>query len=112
MCVSGTSEVINMNEIGNKIKNLRKALGYNQKDICNDILSRTELSKIENGRRTPSIYQIKYISDILNTSADYLLDVNTKKNEHTGSNDNKSTIEKLFSSKQYHKITISFEKAI
>lgn len=99
-----------MNEIGNKIKNLRKALGYNQKDICNDILSRTELSKIENGRRTPSIYQIKYISDILNTSADYLLDVNTKKNEHTGSNDNKSNIEKLFSSKQYHKITISFEK--
>ena len=55
-----------MNEIGNKIRTLRKAKGYKQIDICNNILSRTELSKIENGRRTPSIYQIKYISEILN----------------------------------------------
>lgn len=101
---------MNVNEIGNKIKTLRKALGYKQEDICNDILSRTELSKIENGRRTPSIYQIKYISEMLNTSADYLLDVISKKSNHKSYDDNKSNIEKLFSSKQYHKITISFEK--
>ena len=99
-----------MNEIGNKIRTLRKAKGYKQIDICNNILSRTELSKIENGRRTPSIYQIKYISEILNTSVDYLLNVNYEKSSDKIKSSQKSSIEYLFNSKQYNKITISFEK--
>lgn len=62
------------NRIGLKIKNLRNNLNIYQKDICCDILNRSVLSKIENGKVTPSILQLTHISNKLNVPINYFLE--------------------------------------
>lgn len=70
------SEVImdlNMNGIGERIKQRRKELGLSQIDIYNkcDITSGA-LSKIENGKTTPSIIVFYKLSQILQCDMDWL----------------------------------------
>ena len=62
-----------MYSLGKKIKSLRKELGLKQEELTCDILSRTMLSKIENDKVTPSIYQLNHISKKLGYSVDYFL---------------------------------------
>lgn len=62
------------NKIGIKIRTLRKNLNIYQKDMCCDILNRTVLSKIENGKITPSILQLQHISNKLNVPINYFLE--------------------------------------
>ncbi|MEW8994787.1 helix-turn-helix domain-containing protein [Clostridium sp.] len=54
-----------MNKLGHKIKILIKAANLTQVDLSCDILNRTSLSKIENGRLYPSLPQLEHIADIL-----------------------------------------------
>lgn len=70
------SEVImdlNMNGIGERIKQRRKELGLSQIDIYNkcDITSGA-LSKIENGKTTPSIIVFYKLSQILQCDMDWI----------------------------------------
>ena len=62
-----------MYSLGKKVKLLRKEVGLKQEDLTCDILSRTMLSKIENDKVTPSIYQLNHISKKLGYSVDYFL---------------------------------------
>lgn len=64
---------LNMNGIGERIKQRRKELGLSQIDIYNkcDITSGA-LSKIENGKTTPSIIVFYKLSQILQCDMDWL----------------------------------------
>lgn len=60
--------------IGVKIKALRKSLNISQEELSCSILSRTVLSKIENNKILPSIYQLNYLSKVLGVTMEYFID--------------------------------------
>lgn len=64
---------INMESIGERIKNRRKELNLTQTDIKNMCgISSGSLSEIENGNRTPSVVIFHALSQVLECSMDWL----------------------------------------
>ena len=58
-----------------KIKTLRKSLGYSQEELAKIInVHQTAVSQWEQGRTTPDIETIKKLASLFNVSVDYLLD--------------------------------------
>ena len=62
-----------MYSLGKKVKLLRKEIGLKQEELTCNILSRTMLSKIENDKVTPSIYQLDHIAKKLGVSIEFFL---------------------------------------
>lgn len=101
------------NIIGSKIKDLRTKLEICQQDLCNDILSRTVLSKIENGKVTPSIFQLKHIAQRLNVSIDYLISDSTEQLDMPIENNiSNSLLNKLYEDQRYYQIIMFYEKEL
>lgn len=65
---------IKNNELGEKIRELRKAAGHTQDDLA-DLLKqkRQVISYFENGERVPSVQQLMMIAFAYGTTVDYLL---------------------------------------
>lgn len=63
--------------LGNKIKQLRLDRNLTQSDVCNEILNRSILSKIENGKSYPSIPQLQHLAKIFNVPIVSFFDNNT-----------------------------------
>lgn len=62
------------NDLGSKLKMLRKSRGYNQDTIAELLnVSRGNISHYENNSRTPSIKAIEKLADFYNVSTDFLL---------------------------------------
>ncbi len=57
--------------IGDKIKNLRKKKGMSQEDLCKDICSQSEISRIESNKINPSSYILQQIAKRFGVSIDY-----------------------------------------
>ena len=57
--------------IGDKIKNLRKKKGMSQEDLCKNICSQSEISRIENNKINPSSYILQQIAKRFGVSIDY-----------------------------------------
>lgn len=65
---------MNENDLGSKLKMLRKSRGYNQDTIAELLnVSRGNISHYENNSRTPSIKAIEKLADFYNVSTDFLL---------------------------------------
>jgi transcriptional regulator with XRE-family HTH domain len=63
-----------LTEFGQRIKNIRKTLGLNQKDFASPLnISSTFLSEIENGKYKPGFDFFKNILDHFNVNLHYLL---------------------------------------
>ena len=61
-----------MNEIGSKLKTLRKGRGLTQFELAEKVgLSRCTISNYECGRRSPHISEIKVLSDFFGVSFDF-----------------------------------------
>lgn len=61
-----------MNNIGIKIKNLRKSRKLTQEDFAEKIgVSRSTLSCYEIGQRTPTLKTLQHIADIFGVGLDY-----------------------------------------
>lgn len=61
-------------ETGNRIRQLRQALGYTQDRLASLVcIDRVQLARIESGKRRPSIETIVILAEVLHVSADYLL---------------------------------------
>lgn len=92
-----------MSVIGKKIKELRKSIKLNQKDLAHKLgIDNSHLSKIENGKIMPTIPQIIELSSILNVSTDWLFDL--KKDIHSLNREFDGTLEefiKLSKKKSY-----------
>lgn len=61
-----------MNEIGGKLKTLRKGRGLTQFELAEKVgLSRCTISNYECGRRSPHISEIRILSDFFGVSLDF-----------------------------------------
>jgi len=98
-----------MNDLGHKLKILRKHQKLKQEDLTCEFLNRTSLSKIENNVLTPSILQLKHLSQQLNVSLDYLLDETKGINIDPKININNKLIEELFSKDMFFEIIDKFK---
>lgn len=72
-----------MDNVGSKIKALRKQKNYTLKDMNSKTgISVSFLSDIENGRSNPSLDRLTDIANALDTSVSYLLGETTLENDH------------------------------
>ncbi|MBQ8293685.1 MAG: helix-turn-helix transcriptional regulator [Bacilli bacterium] len=65
--------------IGEKIRDIRIDMDLSQKEVASMIpMNQSNYSKIERDIQEPNVYQLKRISEILNTSIDEILGINKK----------------------------------
>lgn len=99
--------------LGAAISHLRKKSGLSQKDLCCEILSRSILSRIENNKITPSIYQLKHLANKLGVTMDELINYKTIDVLSLGSElYSEDTVYDLYNNEKFHQITSSYEKGL
>lgn len=60
--------------IGKRLKDLRKAKGFNQQDLGNLVnVTKVSICCYEKGTRTPNLETFQDLANVFNVSADYLL---------------------------------------
>lgn len=70
--------ILNMDNLGNRIQELRKANHISQLDMAKKVsISKAQLSRYENQGIQPPADILNKIATILNTSVDYLINGNT-----------------------------------
>ena len=61
-------------EVGNRLKDARKTLGYTQNEIAHDLnMTQQQYSRFENGKFELNYQQIVFLCKKYDISADYLL---------------------------------------
>lgn len=92
--------------LGNKIKQLRLDRNLTQSDVCNEILNRSILSKIENGKSYPSIPQLQHLAKIFNVPIVSFFDNNTLSTsiDTTGDLGSDFNLERFFKENDYFRI--------
>lgn len=64
------------------LKIYRKSMGIKQIDFAKCLgVSQKDISRWENGERTPNVENLKKICEVLNVSADIMLDIKLDKKE-------------------------------
>lgn len=58
--------------IGYRIKSIRNSLGISQKELSHDLCTQSNISKIEKGLYSPSLYLCKGFAEKLNVSVEFL----------------------------------------
>lgn len=93
--------------IGDKIKNLRKKRRMSQEDLCKNICSQSEISRIENNKINPSSYILQQIAKKFGVSIDYF-------NHTTDSvrDDYKEVVKKLFERNRRERNYLEIERII
>lgn len=92
--------------LGNKIKQLRLDRNLTQSDVCNEILNRSILSKIENGKSYPSIPQLQHLAKIFNVPIVSFFDNNSlnTSDSNTGDLGSDFNLERFFKENDYFRI--------
>ncbi len=71
-------------EIYKKIKELRNEKGWSQKELAEKLnIHPVNMTKLEQGKNSPSLETVIKLSEIFNVSIDYLLSDELKKREST-----------------------------
>lgn len=65
---------MNAENLGAKIRALRKRFGMTQSELCGDFITRNMLSRIETGAALPSLETLLYIANRLEISPGWLID--------------------------------------
>jgi len=82
--------------VGEKIKQLRKDKGLQQKTVATDVgLDQSNYNKVENGRREPSVEVLQKLSVILEVTVDELLNSEDKKQPTPVTVEDKTVSEKI-----------------
>jgi len=82
--------------VGEKIKQLRKDKGLQQKTVATDVgLDQSNYNKVENGRREPSVEVLQKLSVILGVTVDELLNSEDKKQPTPVTVEDKTVSEKI-----------------
>ena len=69
-----------MNVIGQRIKEIRLSLGYNQQKFADCIeVSKSMVSYLESGKKTPSRETVSKIASISNVTSDYIMGLSDHK---------------------------------
>ncbi len=73
--------------LNEKLKKLRKELGYSQEYVAEKInTARSNISKYETGERKPSIETLLEFCKLYNTTPNYLLDIETTEEKSINNN--------------------------
>ena len=64
-------------ELGKRLKEVRLSLGFSQRELCGDEITRNMLSQIENGSAKPSMDTLKYLAARLGKPVSYFLEEET-----------------------------------
>lgn len=92
-----------MTKTSERLRNLRKELGYSQLDMANKLrITRTAYNKYEQGVIYP-VRKVKRLAEIFNTSTDYILGYSNTRNPHY---ENNEIIEK------YYKLSIKDQNLV
>ena len=68
-----------MKVFSERLYNARIKQGLTQGEVAKLVpMTQSSYSRIENGFQEPNLTQLKRLSEVLNTSVDYLLDTNTE----------------------------------
>jgi transcriptional regulator with XRE-family HTH domain len=82
--------------VGEKIKQLRKDKGLQQKTVATDVgLDQSNYNKVENGKREPSVEVLQKLSVILGVTVDELLNAEDKKQPTPVTVEDKTVSEKI-----------------
>ncbi len=82
--------------VGEKIKQLRKDKGLQQKSVATDVgLDQSNYNKVENGKREPSVEVLQKLSVILGVTVDELLNPDDKKQPTPVTVEDKTVSEKI-----------------
>lgn len=82
--------------VGEKIKQLRKDKGLQQKTVATDVgLDQSNYNKVENGKREPSVEVLQKLSVILGVTVDELLNAEDKKRPTPVTVEDKTVSEKI-----------------
>lgn len=98
--------------IGIKIKSLRKSLNLSQEDVSSSIISRTILSKVENNKVIPSIYQLNYLAKILGVNMEYFIDEEPDILLDESDENLNLSVKYLYDHKKYYAIITYYEKSL
>src|SRR5437870_386274 len=72
MIGDSVSEVSSREGVGQRLKRLRVARGFSQRDLSSPGVSYAYISRIEAGARTPSVKALRKLAQKLNVSVEYL----------------------------------------
>src|SRR5438094_8887080 len=72
MIGDSVSEVSSREGVGQRLKRLRVARGFSQRDLSSPGVSYAYISRIEAGARTPSVKALRKLSQKLGVSVEYL----------------------------------------
>lgn len=82
--------------VGEKIKQLRKDKGLQQKAVATDVgLDQSNYNKVENGKREPSVEVLQKLSVILGVTVDELLNLDENKQPTPVTVEDKTVSEKI-----------------
>lgn len=82
--------------VGEKIKQLRKDKGLQQKTVATDVgLDQSNYNKVENGKREPSVEVLQKLSVILGVTVDELLNPDNKQQPTPVTVEDKTVSEKI-----------------
>lgn len=98
--------------IGIKIKTLRKSLNLSQQELSSSIISRTIISKIENNKIVPSIYQLNYLAKILGVTMEYFIDEEPDIFLDESDDNLNLSINYLYNHEKYYAIISYYEKSL
>jgi transcriptional regulator with XRE-family HTH domain len=71
-----------MKNLGRRIRHARVSLGMTQEELAEKVdVSRVSIAKYESGEMEPRLSNFKMIADVLNVSADYLLNLNIERTD-------------------------------
>lgn len=90
-----------MDNLGTRIKILRKKLNLTQQELSSSILNRASLSKIENGKLQPTLNQLKYLANMLKVDVSYFLKDGEELTVKEINKENNNYLDKLFNEKKY-----------
>lgn len=96
--------------IGAKIRDLRLNLQISQDNLCGNFMSRSILSRIENGKMEPSIRQIIYLAEKLNVPISYFFnDICYNENVQTNVFYSNTFLHDLFINNNFYEIIKYYE---
>jgi transcriptional regulator with XRE-family HTH domain len=104
-----------MNNIGNKIRNLREQKGYSQESLAQELgLTQPSYARLEKQDERLSITRLMQIATILKTTVAELIDEKTQKVSHQNNNDtansyNADTINTIINANKEHIATLKEE---
>lgn len=97
-----------MNELGNKLKELRESKGISMDKMCEDLskiydmnLAKSTISKWENGKAEPSLAYARVLTKYFDVTLDYIIGTSSANEENIKKNNQLETLAAHFEGEEF-----------